>query len=483
MSDSRRPRVKPATTWAAIAAAVLVHGALLGSVQAFDISLVEEGVGHRTPKPEPELDAAELKTTCSGDALLALTARTGMCLAPWRDDIEDCASDAQMTLWIDLSSCMARNEPEATTIGLLEGKAVDKIKPIDPEPLLEMAQQPPPPQPVPQVLPQPKPNNPPPPPPAPPAPPKARPMQVVETAKPTTEQAPDNARLLAEYDTKVDKQTVNRGARNEPMVAKAKPEELTPTTKPKDEPSVKQDDPDRMPGKDRRAPDQRGLLSMRNPGAPRPAEVAQDQKTRGNQGGAVGTATSDGFAPRRGDGSIEQEHKDRGELPKGEGGAGGGAPQVPNLNPTKEQLERALGGGSVDHLDDVDNGDETALSAKRWVYASFFNRLKRQVAQNWDPASVWRRGDPSGTVWGFKTRVTEVRVSLTPKGELTKIVVTSSSGVGDLDDEAVRAFHAAAPFPNPPDGLISAKDSLITFAFSFYFEIGAPRTSWRVIRS
>ena len=46
----------------------------------------------------------------------------------------------------------------------------------------------------------------------------------------------------------------------------------------------------------------------------------------------------------------------------------------------------------------------------------------------------------------------------------------------------MRAFHAAAPFPNPPDGLV-AKDGLITFAFSFYFEIGAPRTSWRVIRS
>ena len=81
---------------------------------------------------------------------------------------------------------------------------------------------------------------------------------------------------------------------------------------------------------------------------------------------------------------------------KGQSGAGGGAPRVPNLKPTKEVLERALGGGSVDHLEDVESGDETALSAKRWIYASFFNRVKRQVAQNWDPQTVWRRRRSDG---------------------------------------------------------------------------------------
>src|SRR4029079_1208068 len=133
----------------------------------------------------------------------------------------------------------------------------------------------------------------------------------------------------------------------------------------------------------------------------------------------------------------------------------------------EEGLEGALGGGSVDPLEDVENGDETALSSKRWVYASFFNRLKRQVAQNWDPVSVYRRRDPTGTVYGFKTRVTEVRVSLSRKGELTKILVTTPSGVIELDDEAVRAFKSAGPFPNPPEGLVT-KDNQITFAFSFF---------------
>jgi TonB family protein len=106
--------------------------------------------------------------------------------------------------------------------------------------------------------------------------------------------------------------------------------------------------------------------------------------------------------------------------------------------------------------------------------------MKRSVAQNWDPSSVWRRSDPTGQVYGFKTRVTEVRVTLNPHGDLVGIVVINPSGVNELDDEAVRSFHVAQPFPNPPEQLIG-RDHTITFAFSFFFEIGGSHTSWRVI--
>ena len=335
---------------------------------------------------------------------------------------------------------------------------------------------PPPPQPIPPPQPQAAPPPPPPPPPAP-----SKPQQVVETVKPNTEAEPPDARFLSEHNIKVEKQKVARGATQEPMVAKSKPEELVAKKDPpKEEPAIKEE-PDKPPGQNEKAPTQPGKLSMRKPGAVSPQETPQEARTKGSTGGPNDKVVSDGFIPRKGDGAIEQLKRDPGELTKGQGGAGGGAPPVPNLKPNKEQLERALGGGSVDHLEDVENGDETALSSKRWVYASFFNRLKRQVAQNWDPQTVWRRSDPSGTKHGTKTRVTEVRVSLAPNGQMSKITVIGPSGVGELDEEAVRAFHAAAPFPNPPDGLV--KDKLITFAFSFHFEIGQPRASWKVIRS
>ncbi|MBA3460675.1 MAG: TonB C-terminal domain-containing protein [Deltaproteobacteria bacterium] len=483
MTPARRYRVNTTTIWAAVGAALLVHAALLGTVDAWGLSMVSGGLAAdqqkdltaaAEPPPEPEL-----KTTCGGDVLLATGARAAMCLAPWNADVDGCGSDTIMTMWMDLSSCQAGEAIATAPISLINPRQAEKVTPIDPEQLLDEAmqqqlamQQPPPPPPPPQ---QPQAQPPPPPPPPPP-----KPAQVVETAKPNTEKEPENARFLSENNVSVDKQKVARGSVQEPMVAKSKDADLTAKQNPK-EASVKEIK-DQDKGKNEKAPEVPGTLAMRPAGTPQPSDAPQEQKTRGSVLGAKGPLVADGFVPRHGDGAIESSKRDQGELSRGQSGAGGGVPQVPNLKPTTETLERAIGGGSVDHLEDVENGDETALSAKRWVYASFFNRLKRQVAQNWDPATVWRRSDPQGTVHGFKTRVTEVRVSLSGKGELQKIVVTAPSGVGELDDEAVRAFHASAPFPNPPDGLVQ-KDGLITFAFSFYFEIGAPRSSWRVIRS
>ena len=123
--------------------------------------------------------------------------------------------------------------------------------------------------------------------------------------------------------------------------------------------------------------------------------------------------------------------------------------------------------------------DDSALAVKRWVYASFFNRIKRKVAQSWDPYAVLRRVDPEGTVYGTATRHTEVRVILSSSGEIVDIVVTAPSGVNELDDEAVRAFRAAAPFRDPPEGL-ALNDGRITFSFSFSFEADAKRMAWRL---
>ena len=474
-----RRRAREPRTWPALVAALAVHGTIFGLVNVLGLSIIGGG-GHTAAatRPQPPVEDAELKSSCFDNAVFAISGRTAMCLAPWVGSIDDCLSDAQMSLWIDLSSCQARNDP-GTAVTMLEPKAAERLTPIDPERLLDEVKPE-----VKQPAPPPKPPQPPAaaqaPQPPPPPPQKQLPQQVVETAKPSEEKEPENARLLAEYNTAVEKQKVARGARNEPMVAKSKPAELTPKDKPREDPSVKKQDPDRQIGNNEKAPDVPGRLSMRNPGALFPAPTEQEAKTRGSTAGNNSkVAAVDGYQARKGDAALEQQRHERSEIPRGQAGAGGGVPDVPNLKPTEEVLERALGGGSVDHLEDVENGDETALSAKRWIYASFFNRLKRQVAQNWDPNSVWRRADPTGARYGTKTRVTEVRVSLSPRGELAKILVVAPSGSNELDEEAVRAFRVAAPFPNPPDGLVQ-KDNLITFAFSFYFELGTQHLTWRL---
>jgi len=155
---------------------------------------------------------------------------------------------------------------------------------------------------------------------------------------------------------------------------------------------------------------------------------------------------------------------------------------VPNLRPTDEQLQRLAGGGSVDHHDDVDDGDITAVNSRQWVGASFMNRTKRQVAQEWRPADVWRRYDPTGAVYGFKTRVTILRVTLGADGSLIKTMVVKGSGADFLDDEAIRAFKVAAPFPNPP-AVLRGDDGNITFNFGFYFEIDGGHESWKIFRA
>jgi TonB family protein len=425
-----------------------------------------------TAEPDPPLEP-----TCVGDAVLAAGARGAACVTPFAADPAACFAEVAATLAAERARCVASADPLAVQIVSMTPQDVARI---DPEPMLELLdqvqqeklqeqmqqqQQ----QQVAELVKQEQQRQ---------QQLAKQAAQVVETARPSVEVAPDNARFLSDYDTKTEKETVARGSRKEDMVAKSSPEELAVKDKPR-EAAVAKPPEDRIPGTNPDAPDAPGKLSMRAPGAISPGVAEQQATTRG-RADAIEAARGDGYQAKRGDGSIDQQRVDPSET-RGATGGGGGTPQVPDLHPSKDVLERAIGGGSVDHLEEVDSGDETSLNAKRWVHASFFNRLKRQVAQNWEPAAVWRRHDPSGAVYGFKSRVTQLRVSLDARGKLAKPpTVIRASGVDVLDDEAVRAFEAAAPFPNPPDALV--QDGMITFEFSFHFEIGAPRTSWRVLK-
>jgi TonB family protein len=461
----------------ALAAAVAVHAIIVLGIIPPLTGDIEGPVA--PPEPEAAVQAApaptELEASCVGDAVLAAGAEAHYTMTPFDDET---LADVADHFWTDIARCRGQADDKPVSVAYLDPKQLDHLKSIDPEPLLEsvtpleqqqfeqkqqealqklqeevqkMAQRPP------------------------------KETQVVETVKPAVEIAPDNARYVSEYNTKVDRETVARGAVKEKMVEAPKPEELKVDPKVQDDPSTKHPPVDRPPGQDERAPDVPGPLSMRRPGPTAPSEVAQEQKVRGEQRGETAPAT-DGYAPQRGDGAISQEHRDPSQEPPGQTGAGGGAPRVPNLRPTDEQLQRVAGGGSVDHYDDVDDGDITAVNSRQWVGASFMNRTKRQVAQEWRPADVWRRYDPTGSVYGFKTRVTVLRVVLAQDGGLMKATVVHASGVDFLDDEAVRAFHAASPFPNPPD-VLRGDDGNITFNFAFYFDIEGGHESWKIFRA
>ena len=458
-----------------VVATMLAHAGVLVGVEVLGIGGERSLAAVVLP---PEVAAGPLDPSCDGDAVLRAAARAAYCTTPFVEDAAACLDDVELKLQNDFILCHIDElamMPPVEMIDARQMKQLEEVAAIDPEPLLEPL--------TPEEMKQFEEKRqelavaPPPPPPPPPAPPVQ--AQVIETVKPANEEAPDQARFLAEFDSKADVQKVARGAKHEEIARAPDPEELKAKKDPK--PATQPDPIEEELGKAPDAPKAPGALSMRQPGHPAPDEVPQEKRTAGDLDGSDGPA-GDGTARKRGDGAISQDERKPTEVARGDGGGGGGTPRAPNLRPDDETLERLVGGGSVDHVEDVEEGDENQFNARRWVYATFFNRMKRQVAQNWDPASVWRQEDPEGKHHGYKSRVTQLRVSLDGKGGVKKILVVTPSGVDALDDEAIRSFHAAQPFPNPPAALVD-RDGLITFDFGFYFEINnEKRTSWKFRR-
>ncbi len=139
-------------------------------------------------------------------------------------------------------------------------------------------------------------------------------------------------------------------------------------------------------------------------------------------------------------------------------------------------LQALTGSSSSDDalLDVKERGEETLLNSRKFQHWDFFNTVKNRVRKHWHPASVYRRRDPTGKVYGIKDRLTVVQVTLSANGKLQRLTTVKDSGVDFLDVEARRALRKAAPFTNPPTGLVN-KHNAITFQFGFLFEISSSR--------
>lgn len=420
---------------------------LVSSLEAAAEALAEQ---ERGPQP-----------SCEGDELLASAARVFVCAFPSGGG-EACVRETIDGFAVARERCDRMELPAAVT--LLDPRMIEEIEPeplmdlIEPDVLAQIqeAQEaqkaPPPPQQQEQA--------------PPPAPPQQASAQVVETVPQENQEPPENTRFLADYDSRVEKQTVARGT-TEQMVAR--PEPSSQDTKEIPQPTREQPAEDTA-GAQPESAQGAGALAMREPGLPQTGKEAQPEVIPGLQSGSDAPLGANGFQARRGTGDRFATKQEALDPKRGEGGGGGGGKTLPNLRPTPEALERALGGGSVDHLDDVAEGEQTALNAKQWKFASFFNRAKRQVAQNWNPNRVIASQDPSGKVFGVKDRITVLRITLDGTGHLTDVHVVKTSGVGQLDEEAMRAFRAAEPFPNPPPALVDPSGK-ISFLFHFHLQM------------
>lgn len=459
-----------------MAASLLLHVAAL---YAADRSDLLQGASERSltinhahaPSPDPRSIAPEAPT-CEANASLAAAAHLVVCASPLFKRSE-CANAIVERLSLGLSVCNAL--ANSSEIDLVPKQTIDEIAA---EPLLDMidpADQAKVPESELALLAEPPKPTPPPP------PPLSKGGQVVETAKPKKQQAPEHSNLVSEYDSKVEKQTVAHGPHGAPERVVDKPEQAN--LKPVDNrrKATAPEVPDKPAEKVSKNPDDpagKGALVMRKPGESRPAQAAKVKEIAGALTGIKVTAPGAGLEVARGTAAANQEAQ---EASAGDTRGGGGRPIVPNLMPSKAVLERAIGGGSVDHLPDVEKGENTTLNTHSWQFASFYNRVKRRVMQNYSPSGVYARRDPNGNIFGHKKRTTDVTVTLDPKGKIRAIVISRKSGIDVLDAEAVRAFRRAQPFPNPPQALVDPRTGMIIIYFSFVFDAARP-DRWRVFR-
>ena len=277
------------------------------------------------------------------------------------------------------------------------------------------------------------------------------PGQVVDLPAPREERRPDEARFAGEHDSTVERETRKLGkfeekARQGARDVAANAERPTAAARPDGRLAM-------------REPDLGRALKLNGPIGPlakaRPA------------GSSYGVSEPGEMQP---DGSLAQLGANAPPKANGGGLPAGGSPA---LIPTSEQLAHVIGGGTQDALQDIDDGEETALNSKKWRFATFFNRVKKQVSEHWHPEEAYRRRDPTGVIYGHQNRYTELRIQLKADGHLANVGVGLPSGLEFLDDEAITAFKEAQPFPNPPHQLLE-RNGLITFHFGFLYDLNGP---------
>jgi len=268
--------------------------------------------------------------------------------------------------------------------------------------------------------------------------------QVVDIARPDNEKRPDSYKFLAKWDSTVPREKRSAFDKDIPVRGKKLQRLATP-------PSAKL------------APQSDELVT---PGESKERkEKVEEQIKKGELAGFEGeTGDLEKGAEKNDPGRITGTDKaDK----KGQEAAELSLP--PRYLPFFYGNDTALTSPSNDYLKDLPEEDETAMNARRFLYADYYNRIKKAVSYYWEPAKVLMVHDPSGHIFGLADRYTKIEAVIDARGTIVSVIVTKPSGVDFLDREAIDAFKMAAPFPNPPAPLLT--DGRFTLPFGFYVTI------------
>ncbi len=132
--------------------------------------------------------------------------------------------------------------------------------------------------------------------------------------------------------------------------------------------------------------------------------------------------------------------------------------------------EGELRKGSMDMLEShVAVGAETLLNTDEYIYASFFNRLKEEVAPRWEPLIQMALDAKRKVSPGLYRTV--VVTYLDTEGEVKDVKVTKSSGFGPFDEAATTSIWQLLRIKNPPHGL-REKDGSYRVQLAFVVNYG-----------
>ena len=122
------------------------------------------------------------------------------------------------------------------------------------------------------------------------------------------------------------------------------------------------------------------------------------------------------------------------------------------------QFGEALKGGQ--YIQGVREGEVTALNTKEFVFYSYFERVRKQLDQAWQPLvrqNIQKILKSGRKLASNADHTTRALVTLNQQGQILRIQVIEESGSQDLDQAAVDALNRAGPYPNPPKGLVDMK--------------------------
>ena len=109
--------------------------------------------------------------------------------------------------------------------------------------------------------------------------------------------------------------------------------------------------------------------------------------------------------------------------------------------PRQQEVQAGNGPArSNDYLKDVKSGAQTLLNAREFVYYSYYNRIRNQLQQYWEPSikvKFLKLVKSGRNIASSGDKLTKVLITLNNQGTLIKVQVVEESGVRDLDDAAI----------------------------------------------